>query len=169
MNLFAKTAMLLSFAYYSLTVSYAWLGQMLGVHNGIWETFGFPEQAFSPPLWFLLLGCIIGGGTLASLGIAYWAARGILVGGAAQDFLLLAKNLRRVAWGLIGFWLGYNLMVGALPLLLAVSVDFAGDAVVEWDPLDIDIVFAIMGIVLLAIAQTLGRAWEAEHENQHFL
>ena len=165
----AKAAMLLSFAYYSMTLSYAWLGQLFGAHNYIWDMFGFPPQDISPPVWFLLLGCMVAACILASLGTAYWAARAILVGGAGQDFLLLAQNLRRVGFGLIGFWLFYNIMLGGLPVLLAVSTEFEGHAHIEWDPLDIDIVFAIIGVVFLAIAQTLGRAWAAEEENKHFL
>lgn len=169
MNIFAKSAMLLSFAYYSSTVSYLWVGQLLGLHNEVWYSFGFPEQSVAPPVWLALLGVVVGGFTLASLGRSYWAMRGILAGGATQDFRDLAANLRRIAFGLIGFWFGYNLMFGALPIVLAVSVDFDGDASIGWDPLDIDVVFAILGIVFLAISRTLHRAWEAEEENKQFL
>jgi len=49
MTLLAKTAMVLSLAYYTLIFGYVWLGQMLGVHNDIWEMFDFPPQASSPP------------------------------------------------------------------------------------------------------------------------
>ena len=38
-----------------------------------------------------------------------------------------------------------------------------------WDPLDLDIILLIVGIVILAISQTLERAWVVEDENKHFI
>lgn len=169
MNLFAKGAMVLSLAYYTLTLGYVWLGQLLGLHNEIWDVFDFPIQASSPPVWTLIIGTLVSAFALVSLGGAYRGAWLILGGGADQDFRSLALNMRRLAWGLIGFWIGYNVLSGALPHLIVVDLVSTDGFDFGWDPLDLDIVFAIAGIVLLAISRTLERAWLAEDETKHFL
>lgn len=169
MNLFAKAAMLLSSAYYALTFGYIWLGQLFGFHNDIWEAFDFPVQDMSPSAWSLIVGLLITVFAIGMLAVAYHGVWKILDGGASQDFRDLGANLRRVAWGLIGFWLGYNLISAVMQYLIVIGLPSTEGFDFGWDPLDLDIVFAIIGIVLLAIAQTLERAWLAEDETKHFL
>lgn len=169
MNLFAKGAMTLSLVYYVLTFGFIWLGQLFGLHNEIWDVFDFPTQASSPPVWTLIIGTLVSVFALISLGHAYRGAWLILGGGSGQDFRNLATNMRRLAWGLIGFWVGYNVLSGALQHLIVIDLASTDGFDFGWDPLDFDIVFAIVGVVLLAIAQTLERAWLAEDETKHFL
>ena len=169
MNLLAKGAMTLSLAYYTLTFGYIWLGQLFGLHNEIWDVFDFPVQASSPPIWTLIIGTMVSVFALLSLGSAYRGAWSILGGGVGQDFRGLATKMSRLAWGLIGFWAGYNVLSGALQYLIVINLASTDGFDFGWDPLDFDIVFAIVGVVLLAIAQTLERAWVAEDETKHFL
>jgi hypothetical protein len=169
MNIFAKGAMALSLGYYVLIFGYIWIGQLLGLHNEIWDVFDFPTQPTSPPAWTLIVGLLITGIALLSLASAYRGAWITLSGGPDQDFRDLGKNLRRIAWGLLGFWLGYNLIAGAMQYLIVIGVSDLEKFEFGWDPLDLDIVFAIIGVVLLAISQTLERAWLAEDETKHFL
>ncbi|WP_120633633.1 hypothetical protein [Ruegeria sp. EL01] len=166
---FAKIVMALSFCYYTLEMGLLWLGQTIGLHNEIWDAYDFPEQVNSPPLWSLLVGLGVTGFTLMSLACAYRGAWLILNGGPNQDFRDLGRNMRHIAWGLIGFWLGYNILAGAVQYLIVVDLASTDGFDFGWDPLDFDIVFAIIGVVLLAISQTLNRAWQAEDENMHFL
>lgn len=169
MNRIAKGVMALSLIYYVFVFGYIWIGQLLGLHNEIWDAFDFPIQATSPPAWTLVVGLAITGFALFALASAYRGAWIILGGGPDQDFRNLGKNLRRVAWGLLGFWLGYNLISGAMQYLIVIGVPDLNGFEFGWDPLDLDIVFAIIGVVLLAISQTLERAWLAEEETKHFL
>lgn len=169
MNLFAKAAMALSLAYYTVTLGYIWLGQLFHFHNDVWEAFDFPVQTESPPSWSLVIGLLVSLFTLLSLAGAYRGAWAILGGGANQDFRDLGRNLRHLAWGLIGFWLGYNLLSGVMQYLIVIELPSTEGFEFGWDPLDFDIVFAITGIVLLAISHTLERAWLAEDETKHFL
>jgi len=169
MMLFAKFAMVLSWAYYALVLGFVWLGQLFGLHNLIWEVFDFPKQEVTPPLWVLIIGASVSVLALFSLWTAYLGGWRILNGGPSQDFRYLSRHLRKLAWGLIGFWFGYNVLSGAVPLLLVVDLSTTEGFEFGWDPLDIDIVFAITGIVLLAISRTLERAWIAEDEVKHFL
>ncbi|MFK7836197.1 MAG: hypothetical protein AB8B60_08245 [Sulfitobacter sp.] len=169
MNLFAKGAMAASLIYYALTLGYVWVGQLLGVHNEIWEVFDFPIQFTTPPAWTLVVGLLVTVFSLLSLASAYRGAWIILGGGPDQDFRDLGKNLRRVAWGLLGFWFGYNLISGGMQYLIVIGISDLEGFEFGWDPLDLDIVFAIIGVVLLAISQTLERAWLAEDENKYFL
>ncbi len=165
----AQTAMILSLGYYSLTLTLVWVFALLGDGEGMWEMFDLPLQSMPPALWVMVLGTLVTLFTLISLGLAYSSLNRILKGGPEQDFRYLAKRLRHIAYGLLGFWLGYNLLVGLMPYLLALSHEPPLDIAFDWDPLDIDIIFAIIAIALLAISQTLNRAWEAEEENKHFL
>lgn len=169
MNLFAKICMVLSLAYYAIIFGSIWVGQLLGMHNEIWDTYDFPTQTTSPPVWTLIVGLLVTVFAILSLAWAYRGVWAILAGGPDQDFRALGRYLRRVAWGLIGFWLGYNLLSGAVQFLIVIGLPSTEGFDFGWDPLDFDIVFAIMGIVLLAISQTLDRAWQAEDENKHFL
>jgi hypothetical protein len=169
MNLFAKTAMLISYLYYLAALSYMWIGQILGLHNDIWDIFDFPIMAESPPMWTLIIGLGVSASALYALGSAYLGVWSILKGGREQDFRKLARNLRKIAWGLLGFWLSYNILSGALPYLITIHIPDKSEFDFGWDPLDLDIVFAILGIALLAISQTLERAWIAEDETKHFL
>ena len=169
LNLFAKIAMVLSLAYYTLAIGEIWLGQLLGWHNDIWDMYDFPIQAQSPPVWTLLVGLGVTIGALLSLGMAYFAVWRILSGGAGQDFRGLARNLRRLGLGLLGFWLGYNLLSGVVQHLIVIGLDSTEGFDFGWDPLDLDIVFFITGAAILAIARTMARAIEAEDEVRHFL
>lgn len=169
MKLCAKIAMTLSWLYYAVGFGQVWIGQLLGLHNEIWDAFDFPQQESGPPIWTLIVGLLVTAAGLLSLGIAYRNAWSILDGGPEQDFRNLGANLRRVAWGLLGFWLGYNLLSGAMPYLIVIEVESTRGFDFGWDPLDLDIVFVILGIVLLAISKTFERAWRAEDETRHFL
>lgn len=169
MKIVVKAAMAISLIYYAGLLSYAWIGQMAGLHNDIWEIYDFPTQPGSPPFWTLLAGAVISVVGLSCLGLAYAAIWRILDGGREQDFRDLAKRLRRVGIGLIGFWLGYNLLSGAVQHLIVIGVKDTSDFDFGWDPLDLDIVFFILGIAMMAISQTLERAWEAEEENRQFI
>ncbi len=169
MNLFARAAMTLSLAYYTLTFGYIWIGQLLSFHNEIWEVFDFPVQPTSPPAWTLIIGLLITAMALWSLANAYRGGWVILSAGPEQDFRDLGKNLRRIAWGLLGFWVGYNVISGVMQYLIVIGLTDLDGFEFGWDPLDLDIVFAIIGVVLLAISQTLERAWLAEDETKHFL
>ncbi len=169
MKFLAKTAMVLSLIYYVGLLGFAWIGQMTGFHNEIWDFYDFPMQPGSPPLWTLLVGLLVSAGALACLGMAYAAIWRILDGGREQDFRDLARRLKRVGIGLIGFWLGYNLLSGGVQHLITIGIDNTQDFDFAWDPLDLDIVFFILGIAVIAISQTLERAWLAEEENQQFL
>ncbi len=169
MSFLAKAAMALSMTYYLFIFGFLWIGQMLGLHNEIWDIFEFPIQPSSPPVWTLMIGLILTLLALLSLAGAFRGAWLILNGGQGQDFRDLARNLRRMAWGLIGFWIGYNVISAVMPYLIVIGLDSTEGFEFGWDPLDLDIIFAITGVVLLAISQTLGRAWQAEDENKHFL
>ncbi len=169
MNMLAKTVMVLSIVYYGLDLSYLWIGQLFGLHNEVWETFGLPQQVGSPPMWKLLVGTGATIATLASLILAYASLWTILSGGTNQDFRLLAKSLRYLAFGLFGFWFGYNILVVGAVIMFAQGVGFQENMSIEIDPLDIEIVFLIISIVVFAVSKTLQRAWEAEEENQQFL
>lgn len=168
-KLFAKIAMLLSLSYYTISLMLAWILALFGDGSEVWDIFGLPIQSTPPALWPLIVGILFTLLTLVSLGLAYRSLNKILNGGREQDFRHLAQSLRHVAFGLFGFWLGYNFLSGLMPYLLLQSLDPVLDVAIDWDPLDIDIIFAIIAIALLAISQTLNRAWEAEEENKHFL
>ncbi|HHS82222.1 MAG TPA: hypothetical protein ENJ68_01755 [Devosia sp.] len=161
--------MVLSLLYYSYSAIEGWLGQIFGLHNNIWDMLGLPPQPTSPHLTTLLAGMAAMTFTLISLAWAYAALWKILDGGTELDFRQMATLLRRLAHGLIGFWLGYNLVIG--PVIMLVIRDIAPPAEIdpEWDLLDIHIVFLILAIALLAISHTQERAWKAEEETRYFL
>ena len=169
MTIFAKIAMVLSWSYYTLFLGYHWGGQLLGLHNEIWEMYDFPVQQVSPPTWTILVGFLVSALTVLSLGIAYLSGWKILDRSATENFRFLAQKLGTMAWGLIGFWIGYNVLSGAVQLLIAVDLSSTEGFDFGWDPLDFDIIFAITGVILLAIARSLERAWLAEDEVKHFL
>ncbi|WP_371224648.1 hypothetical protein [Roseovarius sp. 2305UL8-3] len=161
--------MILSLSYYILAIGGIWLGQLLGWHNDIWEFYDFPIQPGSPPAWALVAGLVISAAALASLGVAYIGVWRILSGGPDQDFRQLAQNLKRLGLGLIGFWLGYNVLSGAVQHLIVLHLNNTEGFDFGWDPLDLDILFFIIGTAVLAIGRTMQRAWAAEDEVQHFL
>ena len=86
MTLFAKIAMVLSLAYYALSLGEMWIGQLLGFHNDIWELYDFPAQDIAPPTWAVLIGLGITFGALLGLGFAYRGVWAVLNGGREQDF-----------------------------------------------------------------------------------
>ncbi len=165
----AQTAMVLSLTYYTVIFGTLWIGQILGFHNEIWDVFDFPIQDSSPPLSSLIIGLCVTIAGLVCLGLAYLAVWQILEGGQNQDFRLLGKRLQRLGYGLIGFWFSYNLLSGAVQYLIVIGLEDTQGFEMGWDPLDLDIIFLIMAIGILAIAQTLERAWTAEEETKHFL
>ena len=86
MKLLAKIAMVASFLYYCAGFSWLWFGQMIGAHNEVWDTFGFPAQAASPPLWSMVAGLTFTLIGMAGLLYAYLGVWRILDGGSGQDF-----------------------------------------------------------------------------------
>ena len=169
MNLLAKTAMVISWLFYAMTFCGLWIGQLFGWHNEIWDMYDFPYQPTSPPTWAMLIGLAVTVGALTGLFIAYRSVWRILNGGTTQDFRDLARHLKQVAIGLLGFWLGYNLLTGAVQYLIVIGIDTTDEFDFSWAPLDLDIVFAIIAVALFAISKTLERAWLAEDETKHFL
>ncbi|MGJ8626139.1 MAG: hypothetical protein ACSHXB_04185 [Sulfitobacter sp.] len=169
MRFIAKVAMCLSFVYYALLLAFIWLGQMTGLHNDTWDIFSIAAQPAPPAAWKMFLGILVSVFAIGSLAFAYRSIWRILNGGPGQDFLDLSKRLRRLGLGLIGFWLGYNLLSGAIPYVFAIGLPDNAVQEFEWDPLDTDIIFVILGIAFFAISRTLQRAWEIEDENNHFL
>jgi hypothetical protein len=165
----AQLAMAISLIYYTLGLGFIWLGQILGFHNEIWDMYDFPAQSVSPPMWALCIGLLVSALGMLSLGMAYFSVWRVLEGGAEQDFRDLGQRLRRMAAGLIGFWFFYNLLSGAVQYLIVMGLDNTEGFDMGWDPLDLDIILLIVGIAILAISQTLERAWVAEDENKHFL
>lgn len=168
-RIIATLAMILSLAYYTLILAMIWITSFAGDHTDLRETFDLPNQDTDPALWVVIIGIACSALTLFSLALAYWSLHKILKGGRGQDFRRLGKNMRHSAFGLLGFWLGYNLLSALIPWLFSFTIPRPTDYQLDWDPLDVDIVFVILAITLLAISQTLERAWAAEEENKHFL
>ncbi|MEL6573934.1 MAG: hypothetical protein AAFQ64_19985 [Pseudomonadota bacterium] len=169
MKLLAKIAMVASFLYYCAGFSWLWFGQMIGAHNEVWDTFGFPAQAASPPLWSMVAGLTFTLIGMAGLLYAYLGVWRILDGGSGQDFRALARRLHMIAKGLFGFWLGYNLVTGVTQFLIVSGLESTEGFDFGYDPLDTDVLFLILSIALFAIANVMHRAWEAEEENKLFL
>lgn len=169
MSVVAKVAMVLSFLYFAGGFATVWIGQSLGLSNDVWDMYDLPEQETPLALWISLTGFACSAFTMGMLFLVYRAAWKTLTGGASQDFRDLAKNLRIMGWGLIGFWFGFNLISGAMLYVVALGVTSTDELDLFYTPFDLDLVLAICGVVLLAISQTLQRAWLAEDENNHFL
>lgn len=165
----AQIAMVLSLSYYALDLGFIWIGQIVGFHNEIWDIYDFPMQTVSPPTWTLWVGIIVSALAISSLGMAYLSVWVVLEAGAAQDFRQLGKRLQKMAAGLIGFWFFYNVLSGGVQYLIIIDLKNTTDFDMGWDPLDLDIILLITGIAILAISQTLERAWVAEDETKHFL
>lgn len=169
MKIFAKCAMGLSWLYYVIWAGQMWLGQFLGWHNDIWRAFDFPRQDHSPPLWTMGVGVVVTIVGLVGLTVVYRGAWRILDGGPQQDFRVLGRNLRGMAVGLLVFWAGYNLLAAGVQYLVILAMPDTAGFTFRWDPLNVEILFLILGVVLLAISGTFERAWQAEDETKHFL
>ncbi len=168
-TLIAKIMMAISFLFYGGLITAFWISAILGWHNDIWELYDFPVQPAPPPLWIMGLGLFFTILAFSGLLMAYVAVWKILNGGTDQDFCVLASRMRKLAIGLFGFWLGYNLIYGAISYLLVIITDGLSNMEVDWDPFGTDVIYLIMSIAIFAIAKTLHRAWEAEEEMRHFL
>lgn len=169
MNAFAKTAMVLSLLYYLFGLLVVWVGLYFGWSAGVWDMFDMPERAAPPAAVGIVFGLVMSWGAYFALASVYGAVWRILNGGRQQDFRQLAIHLRRIGLGLIAFWLTYNLLAAIGPHLIVMGSDVSSDTPIEYDLLDIEIVMPILGIAMLAIAGTLGRAADAEEENRQFL
>jgi len=168
-TLLARLAMLASLSYYAITICFVWIISFLEPEF-LMEVFletTAPPPGYAPLV--MVLGIAFAGLALVSLGWAYWSIEHMIRGGEQQDFLVLSARLKNTAIGLIGFWIGYNLLTGLVPALLALQLEASADFLYDWDPLDTDIVLLILGIALFAVSRSLHRAWEVEEENKQFL
>ena len=168
-TLIARLAMMASLAYYTLAMGIIWISALTGSTEEIWEAFDVVESAAAPPMVSILTGTLASMATLVSLAVAYWSVEKTLSGGREQDFLALAAHLRRIALGLMGFWLGWNLLTGVMPTVLTWHLPAEQVPEFDWDPLDLDIILLILAIALYAISRVLQRAWAVEEENRQFL
>lgn len=168
-TLIARIAMVTSLAYYTLTLAIAWIAGLFGAPEVLWDFFEISEKAAAPPIWTILVGVVVSIGTLVSLGSAYWSIEKILRGGQGQDFLQLSIRLRRMSVGLMGFWLGYNILSGGMRMLLTLHLPAEQRPDFDWDPLEVEIILLIVAIALYAVSHALYRAWMVEEENKQFL
>lgn len=165
----ARGAMIASWLYYSITLSFLWQSGLMGKPEAFWEFMEFPTNLPLPPAWILICGVLISIFTISGLAYTYISVEKIIGANEPQDFLLLSKLLQNISTGLLCFWLGYNLLTGLIPMLTLLHIAPEQQPDWGWDPLDIDIVFVILAAVLFAIARAFRRAWFFEDENKHFL
>ncbi len=165
----ARISMISSLGYYTLTLAAALIGSLLGYPHYLWEFLDLPHSSQPPLSIALIAGIILSVFTVYSLSFSYWSIEKILHGGYLQNFTTISVLIRNTSIGLIGFWLGYNLLSIFLPILVTMHLPDINKRHLEWDPLDIDIVLLILAIALHAISQALKRAGEIEQENNHFL
>ncbi|MCW1951009.1 MAG: hypothetical protein KIH44_006560 [Octadecabacter sp.] len=169
LNTLTKLAMASSLMVFAGFAVDDWFGQLFGWHNHLWEMLDLPGQSITPPVFLVLFGAAITLAGLVGLALSYIAIWRILSDGKLQDFRLLARRLKRMAYGFIAFWLSNYLVFGGVRTLLAQYILTTEDVAIIWDPFSPDLVFAITAVALLAIATMMERAWQAEDETQHFL
>ncbi|WP_371170712.1 hypothetical protein [Aliiroseovarius sp. 2305UL8-7] len=164
-----KLAMVASFAVFAGFAIDDWAGQMLGWHNNLWHILELPDQSAPPPFYLVVLGALVTLVGLIGLAMSFLAIWKILSDGQQQDFRRLARRLQTMAYGFIAFWLSNYLLFGGVRTLMARYISDPESVVILWDPFNPDLVFAITAVALLAIANMMERAWQAEDETQHFL
>ncbi|QBF32295.1 hypothetical protein [Thalassococcus sp. S3] len=128
-----------------------------------------PPDIPQPPNWALLgligLCCL----ALANLGIVYWRFHRVLRSAGQNQFDLLARELRTSGIALIFFYILFLMIFRFMPFALVWGVPSEEQPTIHWLPINLDIVFLIIGLVLLALASSFRRAAEVDDENRHFL
>ncbi len=162
-------AMIASWCYYALGVLRAWGSEVFGVPGSIHELFDFEAGPVPLPGLLIAFGLLVSLAMLASLALAYWSIWKILQAGPQQAFNHLGRRLNHLGIGLVGFWLFWNVLTGVFQAVLAQYATAATAAEYGWDPLDLDIVFPIIGSSVFLIGRMMDRAWKAEEENSQFL
>lgn len=165
----ARISMITSWMFFAGIMVWTWASAMMGSNELLWDAYDFPPETTLPHTWVLLIGLANSALIMFGLGISYWSVETILKDGPDQDFLQLGQRLRKMAIGLIVFWIGFNLLVGAIPNLLVAHIPENQAPELGWQPFDVEFILLIVAVALFAISRSLNRAHELEEENRQFL
>lgn len=106
---------------------------------------------------------------IACLARAFWAVHQILKRPVQSDFLKLADQLRICAFALIAFWGAIQILLGPVSYMLIAHIPTDIRPSVDYFPFELEAIYLILALPLLATATALRRAAEIEEENSQFL
>ena len=123
----------------------------------------------TPDAWRMVIGVIACGVLTATIGVLAWQLHRLLrvarAGGLATT--AAARAMRRGGWALIGLWLTITFLDFVYPLVLF----GLSEAEPEWvlDVVNLDVLLAVVGAVLIALARLSEEAMALRAENEQFV
>ncbi len=170
MKFVARFTMVLVMVAFVVAIAMVWANlYIVGDTELIWDFMDQPVDLPKPPLWASLVALSVSIVTMAALGSAFWSIHRILQNEKSPSFKGMAFHLRRCAQGLLGFWLGLFLLTSTVPAMMLTETPRSLWPELEFVPIDIEIVFLVLSVALLAVSRELDRAHDIEDENKQFL
>lgn len=142
---------------------------IIGDYDEIWDLADFPPQDFAPATLGIALGLFFSTVFLCGILTTFWQAHLLLKLGRTHMFRALARGLRFCGAGLAMMWTALYAFMNVVPLAMSMGRVAPELMEVQWAPFEIDTVFLVLAVVMVALSGTLTRAAEIEDENNQFL
>lgn len=142
---------------------------IIGEYAEVWDLADFPPQEFPPSSLGIALGLFFAGVFLAGILTTFWQSHLLLKLGREHLFRALARRLRLCGGGLAMMWVGLYAFMNVVPLAMSMGRVAPEHMETQWAPFEIDTVFLVLAVVMVALSETLTRAAEIEDENNQFL
>lgn len=166
-----RTLMFLAFAFNFIDVLDAWLNAFWGDTSKVFELEDIKSAQGPLVMWKLFVGVSLYSVLFVSIGWAFWSVHKFF-----KQFLKrqafdvdIAISIRNIAIGLIGFWVFIVLIDGLMPFVLTYGYQETKMSLFNLIPLDIELVFGVIGVTLLAVAVLLKRGLELQEESQQII
>ena len=164
----APLAMGLVFLQVVLAISIAWVGAFVGDTEMI--AYLMDRDPFpAPEVWKMIVGVIASCALAAAVGVLAWHLHRLIRvarrGGLAS--VGAGRAMRRAGWALIALWLAALFLEFIYPLVLF----GLSEAEPEWvlDIVNLDILLAVVGAVMIALARLSEEAMALRAENEQFV
>lgn len=168
LSMVTKIGMVLCFITFFAFDMIDWFGPLFGENEFLAEAYGMPETT-EFPTGFLIFGWILSVIGIVALFFGFRSIWRILNGGKEQDFRLLAQNLKVLGISLIVVWFTSYLRGTPIETYLHGGFEIGAAELISLDIISGELLFFIIAVAILAISNTLERAWLAEDENKQFL
>jgi len=142
---------------------------IIGDYDEIWDLADFPPQDFAPAVLGIVLGLFFAVVFVGGILITFWQSHLLLKLGRDHLFRALAHRLRLCGGGLAMMWLGLYAFMNVVPLAMSMGRVAPELMEIQWAPFEIETVFLVLAVVMMALSETLTRAAEIEDENNQFL
>ncbi len=165
-----RIAALLTAGIYSLYYTYIWTFAWLGDTE---DAYDFIDVISTDPLapFQIIGGMFLSGTAIGAMVVIAYTSNKFLKGAYRDGFFdeVVTKTIKHIGYGLLLMWFGFTTTENIMPWLLTLRLEPELQEPLEWFPLDANIIFMIVGFVLILLSGAMDEAREIDADNKQFI